>query len=378
MKIVYYSDAKIPSKEANSVHIMKMCQAFAKNGNEVILLAPNVNLLECDDIYKFYGVENCFKVIKLKQLNIKGGAYLYALRAALYIHKIKPDIAYGRSINICYFLSLISNVRFSLELHQPIESLGKYQVSFFYHISKSKHLVKLVVISTALKEHLSLKNKIDKNKIIVAHDGADMPKEETYDITLNTIGNERLKVGYIGQLYPGKGMEIIAQLIQKMPNTDFHIIGGNDSDISYWKKVVGNVNNAFFYGFVPHNETVAYGKQMDILLAPYLNKVYGASSKNSRKENLANWMSPLKLFEYMSLGKPIICSDLPVLREILTNNETAFLCNCNNIEEWIEKIQFCKNNPTIANKIGQNGKNLFNEKYTWNKRAEKIIFELFN
>ena len=41
MKILYISNSVIPSRKANSIHVMKMCQAFADNGHKVILLAPN-------------------------------------------------------------------------------------------------------------------------------------------------------------------------------------------------------------------------------------------------------------------------------------------------------------------------------------------------
>ena len=41
MKILYISKSIIPSRTANSIHVMKMCQAFADNGHEVVLLAPN-------------------------------------------------------------------------------------------------------------------------------------------------------------------------------------------------------------------------------------------------------------------------------------------------------------------------------------------------
>mgnify|MGYP001195289087 FL=1 len=41
MKILYISNSIIPSRTANSIHVMKMCQAFADNGHEVILLAPD-------------------------------------------------------------------------------------------------------------------------------------------------------------------------------------------------------------------------------------------------------------------------------------------------------------------------------------------------
>ena len=59
MRIVYISNSTIPSKAANSVHVMKMCQAFADNGHEVVLLAPieNFNMKKIHDIYDFIGVK---------------------------------------------------------------------------------------------------------------------------------------------------------------------------------------------------------------------------------------------------------------------------------------------------------------------------------
>ena len=60
MKILYISKSMIPSRTANSIHVMKMCQAFSDNGHEVVLLAPNIkNKSETDlkDVYGYYGVK---------------------------------------------------------------------------------------------------------------------------------------------------------------------------------------------------------------------------------------------------------------------------------------------------------------------------------
>jgi len=83
-------------------------------------------------------------------------------------------------------------------------------------------------------------------------------------------------------------------------------------------------------------------------------------------------MSPLKLFEYMTSKKPIICSDLPVLREVLKNNETALLANPEDVDSWTYKIQFLIDNPNCARKISNNAYHLLLNEFTWDKRAKKI------
>ena len=82
MKILYMSKSIIPSRTANSIHVIKMCQAFADNGHEVVLLAPDVKgqyERDVDDIYEYYGVRKNFEIKKLWHPDIKVGAFLYTL-----------------------------------------------------------------------------------------------------------------------------------------------------------------------------------------------------------------------------------------------------------------------------------------------------------
>lgn len=75
MKIVYISNSIIPSRTANSIHVMKMCQAFADNGHEVVLLAPDVKEQyekSVTDVYEYYGVRKNFIIEKVKTINVKG------------------------------------------------------------------------------------------------------------------------------------------------------------------------------------------------------------------------------------------------------------------------------------------------------------------
>ena len=81
MKILYISNSIIPSKTANSINVMKMCQAFSENDHEVTLLAPdrkNEYEKKVNDIYEYYGIKK-FSYKKLWYPNIKGGVFFYLL-----------------------------------------------------------------------------------------------------------------------------------------------------------------------------------------------------------------------------------------------------------------------------------------------------------
>ena len=88
MRILYISNSIIPSRTANSIHVMKMCQAFADNGHQVTLLAPdNKNKYEkgVKNIFDYYGVRENFKIKKLWYPNLKSGAIFYTLLIIKYL-----------------------------------------------------------------------------------------------------------------------------------------------------------------------------------------------------------------------------------------------------------------------------------------------------
>ena len=89
-------------------------------------------------------------------------------------------------------------------------------------------------------------------------------------------------------------------------------------------------------------------------------------------------MSPLKLFEYMSSKKPIISSDLKSIKEILTHNHDAILCDPDNFQEWIRAIERLNNNKDLVSRISQNAYKSFLLKFTWDIRALNIIKEYKN
>ena len=110
-------------------------------------------------------------------------------------------------------------------------------------------------------------------------------------------------------------------------------------------------------------------RNMDILLMPYEKKVF----LSKRKTNTAKFMSPMKLFEYMSTGVPLISSNLIVLKEILKDNHNCLLAEEQNVEEWNNSIIRLLKDKDLRYKLANNAKKELENKYTWLKRVENII-----
>lgn len=374
MKIVYISTSTIPSRTANSIHVMKMCQAFAGNGHEVVLIAPDKkDDMESgvDHVYSFYGVENCFEIVKLSWLPIKGRGYIYGLMAGWKAIGLKPDLVYCRNIPGCFFVSKFG-LPVVFESHFPAEDSGMLSEWMFKKVIKSPFLQKLVVITRALKAYYETNYPQVGANVQVAPDAADPLPRGIQPIELPNRG-VRLQVGYVGHLYKGKGMEVVSQLAELCPWTDFHVVGGTERDIEYWKNTCSDNDNLSCYGHIPHAEVVKYMQAFDMVLLPNQHKVVPHGDGGG---NIGQWTSPLKVFEYMAAVKPIIASDLPILREILKHDHNALLCPPDDISAWLKALVKLQKEPGLRDKLGNNAYNDFVKNYTWKARAEKLLFDM--
>jgi len=362
MKIIYITPSGIPSKQANTIQVMKMCEALSQDGHQVKLLCPAQSRETVEDVFEYYDVENIFEIRRLPWKPFKG--YQFTVLASFSAYLSDADLVYGRSIAGCYFSALLGlNVVY--ESHVPADDIRPITNQMFKLLVGSEKLVSLIVITEALKEYYTSRYDINE-RIHVAPDAASRQDGTPID---EILSRDNQQVGYVGHLYQGKGIELIVSLAREVADADFHIVGGTDDDIETWRSRAEDVPNLKFHGYVPPARVGDYLASFDVVLAPYQRDVHGAGGGT----NLSKWMSPLKIFEYMSAGKPIVCSDLPVLREVLTDGENALLCNPDSIVEWREALCELRRNDALRDQLITNGKIDFEEKYSYHARAQKII-----
>ncbi len=367
MKIIYIAPQAIPSQSANSIHMMKMAQAMAHNGHRVTLLCARGSDDNDDDIFAWYGVEQNFRLLRQYCKPGRIGLISYGFRNATTAREIKPDFVFSRCL-MSAWACVMSGLPVLFEIHDSPSSLGSVARSIFRHVVKSKNFMGIVVISQALKNHLASEWNVPPEKIIVAPDGANpLPPMDQYVALEKKPGS--FHAGYTGHLYKGRGIEIIAAMAKAANDTSFHIVGGTKDDVSYWQNELKGLKNLHFHGHVPPALIPGFLQHFDVLLAPYQKKVAVAGNTG----DTASWMSPLKIFEYMASGKPMICSNMPVLLEVLRDNENALLRTPDSEAEWIEALTFLKINPREGERIGRTAREDFLSHYTWQKRAEKIL-----
>lgn len=370
-KLAYLSGATIPSRTANSIHVMKMCQALADEGNEVSLFAPDIDEGKephVADIYAYYGVQPVFSLIRVAWSRWLGRNFISGFLTALKVARGKYSLALARCLPSAFFTSLF-RIPVIFEFHQPIRDSGRLswlnEILFRILVRRSS-FVCFVAITDALKSDYLERYPQLRGRILVAPDGSDPFPELLEKVELKARPG-RLQVGYVGQLYSGKGMEVVSKLCQVAPYVDFHVVGGLPSDIEKWQQKL-KVKNIIFYGFVPHASTPAYIAAFDVLLLPNQRKI----TWHKAGGDIGQWTSPLKMFEYMSAGKPIVSSDIPVLREVLRDEQNALLCPPDDIEAWVFALKRLED-QALRKKLGAQALRDFTDLYTWRRRAHKIL-----
>ncbi len=377
MNITFWSDSLIPSTTANSIQVMKMCDAFTELGNNIVLHAKKNNFTDINmesDIASIYGVKSDFKLLRHRSLGVIKHLD-YDLAILNNILRSKPDLIYTRSLRGAFWGNLL-NKRTILELHYlPVTRANRWMLK---RLSDKHNLIKIITISETLKKML-LENHPNLNAIPiqVCHDAIDIDR---FPETPNNPSEMKLKlkidpgrkiVMYVGHLYKGRGIDLIEQLAQIQPDLEFVLIGGLPKDVHYrrTKAIQLGLNNLRYLGFIPNSKLNKYYQIADALIMPYERKVSVSGGGDT-----SGWMSPLKTFEYMASGKPLISSDLPSLRETL-NADNSVLVEPGNLEQWKYSIEYTLTNIPFANKISRNARRQA-EQNTWLTRAENILRQI--
>lgn len=369
MKITYLSTSVVPSRTANSVHVMRMCQALAGHGYSVELVAQAkdghaIGGEETSDPFKFYGVASCFSIKKIRNGGGPLGELAYAIFAGLHARLARSDIVYGRHLRACVIVAYMwQSVVF--ELHS-LDFRHRWENRFaFRMLIRSRSCKRIIVISDALRSDLlKLYPELD-GRVIVAHDGADpiidpenvLPRPE-----------QPFQIGYVGHLCEGRGFDLMAEIARRLPWSEIHVVGGKDEEIAQLRSRNALPVNLILHGFMKYSDAEKMRSRCAVLLAPYEKKVMTSGGSNTSR-----WMSPLKIFEYMASGRAIVCSDIPVLREVLQPDKTAFFCSPENVDEWCDAIKRLAENESLRINLGREARRQFLKKYTWEARAKTVL-----
>lgn len=357
---VYVTRTVLPSTSASSIHVMKISEEFNKHFHGRFRVLVCKKLKSTKEICERYGVDDvCIEAVIKDNISVCF-AYQFARSVVHYMNKYNIQNIITRD-PITALLASLSGKHVVLDLHGDLRHLcGR-----FYHLFKIDLFVRsirFVAISNRLKQYYIENYGMCYNQITVIHDGVTV--ENFMDLDERIISKEKcLTLGYFGKFTLGKGIDTIAYIAERCNECRFIMYGGSREDAEE-ETGIAFPENVIFGGYVDNSKVPAIMDAIDIMLLP--NK----KNQICNDEYIGEFTSPLKMFEYMASGRPIIASDIPVLREVL-NESNAYLVDEENIEEWIFVIRSIMNNPKAANEKARQAR-IDVLDYSWKKRAETM------
>jgi glycosyltransferase involved in cell wall biosynthesis len=370
MKIAYIATSSIPSSTANSIQVMKVCQALTQLGHEAHLFIPGSGDLNWDELTHQYGLTTMFPIRRIESIRVlKRFDFIY--KALEQARALNIDAVYTRMLWVAVIAQL-RRIPVILELHDvPAGRFGK-PLFLRYLNSNSKKLTVLITHALGKVIEKRFELTIPEKSVVIAPDGVDDARYQSLPDAVEArrqLGlKENITAVYTGGFYKGRGLELLVELAREFPQVQFLWVGGKPEAVAGWKTVIVNLKleNIQLTGFIANEQLPLYQAAGEILLMPFGKTIAGSSGGNT-----AEVCSPLKMFEYMAAGRAILTSDLPVLREVLNENNALFYA----IEDYNDlktKFTLLLNDAELRSQLARQAR-VDIKQYTWQERMQKIV-----
>mgnify|MGYP002631738926 CR=1 FL=1 len=363
MKFCYIANIRIPTERAHGIQIAKTCEALADVGAELVLVVPRrMNTIKRNS-YEYYGIKDNFKIVFVPTLDLihfgKIGfgiqSVLFAIGSFLYLLKNKTDVVYSRNRLPLLCALPLKSKRF-WEVHDAKEG--------FLTVFLLKKLNGVVAISNGLRNFYVEKG-FSRKKIVVAPDGVSIshfiiPGDKMEIRNKLDLPIDKKIVLYTGQLYGWKGVQTLAGAVSFLgQDVQVIFVGGSFKHQTDFRNR-NSGQNILLLPQQTYDRIPLYLKSADVLVLP-----------NTAKESISNlYTSPMKLFEYMASGVPIVASRIPSICEVL-NDSNAVLVEADNpkaLSEGIRKALVDDSSKIFARQAQKDSL-----QYDWSVRAKTIV-----
>ena len=383
MRIFYFARIDIEANDAGARHVLETCKQFASIGHETFLFIPNLGSTR-----KLPGVS----IVQVPVLIRKPAFTYFSFHAVLFFYLLyhcltnKPDAVYTRQQSLEWWatwLKVIFKFRYAIEVNGlPLVELKMSQASgWIASVTRIMEWICYrfpdfwVVPTTHIRDFLCSEYRLDPKLFLVVSNGADAdifcPMDQNscrdqLELSANTkyllfMGGFRKWHGILDLI------EIMPDLIQSDSNIKLLLVGEGVLTAGLRARVdaLGIKDNVIFCGRRPLAEMPAFINAADICLAPFFDE-----------RSPQTGLSPLKLFEYMACGKPVIASALGGLDKIFQAHDMGEVVSSSDPKMWTAAILSLLNNPERMKSCGQNGRRAVLEKFNWKTISENILNQL--
>ncbi|KOY61333.1 glycosyltransferase family 4 protein [Photorhabdus heterorhabditis] len=382
MKIAYIDPYPVPDYRVASLQILQNVDAFARQGANVYLVTPEGTITAEEILGRT--LSSLAKRVPLRNIRRKwyfplNTQKMFYFQVSCWLKKNKVDAVFTRNLKMAkYLLCEHPEIPLFFESHEIFaqsfkesHDLSKNKNQYKYQkLKEAEHFVysqsRVIFVLTSLLSDDIISGYSVSTPIVVAPDGVDMLAVESISLD-KLVSNDRelpTQILYLGSLHRWKGIPTAIEAMMYLENAVLNIAGGEPEQIKQLQQIaqqIGVCDKVNFLGFIQPKLRFQMIADNDICLLPLTKTSIGS-----------RYTSPLKLFEYMAMGKPVVISDFPSIRDVVDENAVSF-ADSENAESFAEQIRLLRANPGKVKVQTSYAKMLVTERFNWDQRARLIM-----
>ncbi|AOM41756.1 glycosyltransferase family 4 protein [Xenorhabdus hominickii] len=382
MKIAYIDPYPVPDYRVASLQILQNVDAFARQGHHVCLITPKGHSQVEDIIGR--PLPPSAELITLQNIRRKwyfplNTQKLFYFQVSRWLKEHQVDAIFTRNIKMAnYLLCKHPDIPHFFESHEVFaqsfkeahDLVGSKNQRKYQKLRKIEQQVyscsKVVFVLTSLLREDIGKEYGVQTPIVVAPDGVDILAVESTKLMLAGMEHKSgalTQILYLGSLHRWKGIPTVMKAMSYLDNAVLNIVGGTPEQIERLLKTaeqIGVSDKVNFLGFISPKKRFQVIADNDICVLPLTKTSIGS-----------RYTSPLKLFEYMAMGKPVVISDFPSIRDAVDESAVNF-ADSENAESFAEQIRWFISNPVETMAKVEHSQRLVSERFNWDQRAKLI------
>lgn len=382
MRLLYLADIRFPLERANGIQTMETCHALARRGVRVVLRVRGDVADPPRDPFTYYGLP---RIAELEIETVSTPTRPSSLRRAMYLASswlravtAPTDLVLTRDLGMAALLARIPRRERPPLVYESHGFAPAVEAEMIEMLADGRALsdgkrarlaAREAIVWRRTDGYITLTRALAvemverfgvRPRLAVVPDGVRLEEPSAVSRPLPEVPT----VAYAGHLYPWKGVDVLLEALARLPNVRGLIIGGHEreSDLPRCRAMAEDLSlrdRVTFTGMVAPADVATRLAAADILVLP-----------NPALTISRAYTSPLKLFEYMAAGRPIVASDLPAIREVL-DEDSAVLVTPGSAAALAEGIRRLIGEPALACHVAKNALQRVRA-YTWDVRAARL------
>ncbi len=376
MKILYISPLNIRLQKGDSIHFLEMGGNLQQFGNELLVICRGEKAEPRNLKFKY------IPIIEVRYLTTFLVDFLSTIHLIFFLLMFKPDILYYRGVTLGGVISRIFNVPSVAEANGiypdeiRIQQPRLYQfVGWFLRARERLNYLmanRVICVTEGIKRELAknygVKGKICEVVSNAANTDLFKPKDKISCRRELGLAENLFLLGFVGSFRSWVDLESLIKAICLIKGRGYDdircvLVGDGETrmDLERLVRKHGLNREVIFTGMRPYEEVVTFLNSFDVCIAPF-----------KRERNSKIGLSPLKLYEYLASGRPVIASKLQGISEVIHTGKCGYLYEADDVEDLTSKIIQSYKERDKLDELGMNGRMLVEKRFSWETTARKV------